>query len=99
MNMRNIIKYSVFVLLAGIVFAEQAEYWRDFKTIIELEEGANLNDLPIKTGIEQTIADDSAEAERQAMQGIYTLHGVKVEGNYEALPRGMYIINGRKVVK
>ncbi|MBQ1773523.1 MAG: hypothetical protein IIZ97_04665 [Prevotella sp.] len=97
--MRNIIKYSDFVLLAGIVFAEQAEYWRDFKTIIELEEGANLNDLPIKTGIEQTIADDSAEAERQAMQGIYTLHGVKVDGNYEALPRGMYIVNGRKAVK
>lgn len=96
----NIMEDAVLYVPQGAKEAyEQAEYWRDFKTIIELEEGANLNDLPIKTGIEQTIADDSADAERQAMQGIYTLHGVKVDGNYEALPRGMYIINGRKVVK
>lgn len=96
----NIMEDAVLYVPKGAKEAyEQAEYWRDFKTIIELEEGANLNDLPIKTGIEQTIADDSAEAERQAMQGIYTLHGVKMDGNYEALPRGMYIINGRKVVK
>lgn len=96
----NIMEDAVLYVPQGAKEAyEQAEYWRDFKAIIELEEGANLNDLPIKTGIEQTIADDGADAERQAMQGIYTLHGVKVDGNYEALPRGMYIINGRKVVK
>ena len=96
----NIMEDAVLYVPKGAKEAyEQAEYWRDFKTIIELEEGTDLNDLPIKTGIEQTITDDSAEAERQAMQGIYTLHGVKVDGNYEALPRGMYIINGRKVVK
>lgn len=96
----NIMEDAVLYVPKGAKEAyEQAEYWRDFKTIIELEEGADLNDLPIKTGIEQTIADDDAKAERQAMQGIYTLHGVKVDGNYEALPRGMYIVNGRKVVK
>ena len=32
-------------------------------------------------------------------QGIYTLSGVKLNGEVEDLPKGIYIINGKKVVK
>ena len=34
-----------------------------------------------------------------AKQGIYTLSGVKLNGEVEDLPKGIYIINGKKVVK
>ncbi len=32
-------------------------------------------------------------------QGIYNLQGVKMQGSLEQLPAGIYIVNGRKVVK
>ena len=32
-------------------------------------------------------------------QGIYTLSGVKLNGKVEDLPKGVYIVNGKKVVK
>lgn len=78
---------------------EQAEYWKDFKTIIELDEDYDLEDLPDVNGIEQVSMDIKDESKRNVMEGIYTLHGVKLDGNYESLPRGTYIINGRKVIK
>ena len=78
---------------------EQAEYWKDFKTIIELDEGYDLDDLPVATAIKQVNTDVHAEPLRPIQEGVYTLHGVKLNGNYESLPRGTYIINGRKVVK
>ena len=34
-----------------------------------------------------------------AKQGIYTLSGVKLDGKIEDLPKGIYIVNGKKVVK
>ena len=34
-----------------------------------------------------------------AKQGIYTLSGVKLNGEVEDLPKGIYIVNGKKVVK
>ena len=32
-------------------------------------------------------------------RGIYTLQGVKMQGDFDSLPAGIYIIDGRKVVK
>ena len=32
-------------------------------------------------------------------QGIYTLSGVKLDGDMKDLPKGVYIVNGKKVVK
>ena len=32
-------------------------------------------------------------------QGIYNLQGVKMQGSLAELPAGIYIVNGRKVVK
>ena len=34
-----------------------------------------------------------------AKQGIYTLSGVKLNSKVEDLPKGIYIVNGKKVVK
>ena len=78
---------------------EQAEYWKDFKTIIELDEDYDLDNLPDVNGIEQVNMEVADDSKRNVMDGVYTLHGVKLDGNYESLPHGMYIINGRKVIK
>jgi len=47
-------------------------------------------------GIQSITTDD-----RQEMQGIYTLTGIKVDGKdtTEGLPAGVYIVNGKKVVQ
>ena len=34
-----------------------------------------------------------------AAQGIYTLSGVRVSNELKNLPKGIYIVNGKKVVK
>ncbi|MFC2651507.1 MAG: peptidase, partial [Alloprevotella tannerae] len=34
-----------------------------------------------------------------ARRGIYTLSGVKLGGEVKDLPKGVYIVNGKKVVK
>ena len=34
-----------------------------------------------------------------AKQGIYTLSGVKLDGEMKDLPKGVYVVNGKKVVK
>ena len=45
------------------------------------------------TGIEAPTADNKAK------QGIYTIGGVKLNGEVRDLPKGIYIVNGKKVVK
>ncbi|WP_377925639.1 peptidase [Alloprevotella tannerae] len=45
------------------------------------------------TGINTPTIDNAAQ------QGIYTISGVKLNGEVEDLPKGIYIINGKKVVK
>ena len=50
-----------------------------------------------------TIADptgiNTPTIDTAAKQGIYTLSGVKLDGKVEDLPKGVYIVNGKKVVK
>ena len=45
------------------------------------------------TGINTLNADTAAK------QGIYTIGGVKLNGEVKDLPKGIYIVNGKKVVK
>ena len=45
------------------------------------------------TAIETPIADN------RAAEGIYTLSGVRLSGELKDLPKGIYIVNGKKVVK
>ena len=50
-----------------------------------------------------TIADptgiNTPTIDTAAKQGIYTLSGVKLDGEVKDLPKGVYIVNGKKVVK
>ncbi|EEX72024.1 hypothetical protein [Alloprevotella tannerae] len=42
---------------------------------------------------------DTPTIDTATKQGIYTLSGAKLDGKVEDLPKGIYIINGKKVVK
>lgn len=44
-------------------------------------------------------AIDTPTANAATKQGIYTLEGMRLRGSLENLPKGMYIVNERKVVK
>lgn len=48
---------------------------------------------PAPNAIETPTADTTAK------QGIYSLSGVRLQGELNNLPKGVYIVNGRKVVK
>lgn len=47
----------------------------------------------IPAGIETPVTDNTC------VQGIYTLSGIRLSGEPEYLPKGVYIVNGKKVVK
>ena len=62
---------------------QQAEYWEDF---------LNIED-DVVTGMESTIAN------KQGKTAIYTLDGKRLNATNAAdLPKGIYIINGKKVM-
>ena len=44
-------------------------------------------------------AIEAPTADNKAKQGIYTIGGVKLNGEVKDLPKGIYIVNGKKVVK
>ena len=48
----------------------------------------------IATGIDMPTAK-----EVEPTQGIYTLQGVRLAGELKDLPKGIYIVNGKKVIK
>ncbi len=48
---------------------------------------------PIPTAIDNVTIDNAAQ------HGIYTLTGIRLKGDFQRLPAGVYIVNGRKVVK
>ena len=61
-------------------------YWENFKNIVELDD-SGVNDITV---------DPSPKS-----KGVYTIDGVKLSANadnIENLPKGIYIINGEKVV-
>lgn len=49
--------------------------------------------VDVMTGI------SSAKADKPAAKGVYNLQGMKLEGNTDNLPKGIYIINGKKILK
>ena len=44
-------------------------------------------------------AIETPTADNTAVEGIYTLSGVRMSGELKDLPKGVYIVNGKKVVK
>ena len=74
-------------------------YWKEeegFYTLFD-ELGNMVTDwvtiTPDPNAIETPTADTTAK------QGIYSLSGVRLQGELNNLPKGVYILNGRKVVK
>ena len=63
--------------------------------------GIALNGAIVKSKV--IIGDPSSihtpTIDNAAKQGIYTLSGVKLNSTVEDLPKGIYIVNGKKVVK
>ncbi len=55
-------------------------------------------DRDIITGIE-TIEPDTTVPDRHFPAGVYNLQGIKVGDTLDGLPRGIYIMNGKKVMK
>ena len=49
------------------------------------------------TGIKGVVAEDVA-TRRPVVEGVYNLSGVKVGNSMENLPKGLYIVNGKKFI-
>ena len=47
------------------------------------------------TGIETVTADNKAVARK----GIYNINGIKMDGEWESMPKGVYVVDGKKMVK
>lgn len=57
-----------------------------------------MDDMTVITGIEAVKAAKAELVEAAAARGVYSLSGVKVANNLNALQKGLYIINGKKYV-
>ena len=47
------------------------------------------------TGIETVTAENKAVARK----GIYNINGIKMDGEWESMPKGVYVVDGKKMVK
>ena len=64
--------------------------------------GIVLNGAIVKSKVvikKDPTAIETPTADNTAVQGIYTLSGVRMSGELKNLPKGVYIVNGKKVVK
>ncbi len=68
----------------------------EYKALLTLRRAAN-NFAGLVTGIQGVSADDIATA-KVAAQGVYNLSGQKVGNSVQGLSKGIYIVNGKKVI-
>ena len=64
--------------------------------------GIVLNGAIVKSKVvikKDPTAIETPTADNTAVEGIYTLSGVRMSGELKDLPKGVYIVNGKKVVK
>ena len=64
--------------------------------------GVVLNGELVKSKVvikKDPTAIETPTADNTAVQGIYTLSGVRMSGELKDLPKGVYVVNGKKVVK
>ena len=85
------------------VIAPAGTYWKECEGIVgELYYSLFGADDKVVTDW-VTIADPTSIhtpiVDTNTKQGIYTLSGVKLNGEMKDLPKGIYIVNGKKVVK
>ena len=71
-------------------------------TFSSSKHGIVLNGEIVKSKVvikKDPTAIETPTADNTAVQGIYTLNGVRMSGELKDLPKGVYIVNGKKVVK
>ena len=64
--------------------------------------GIVLNGAIVKSKVvikKDPTAIETPTADNTAVEGIYTLSGVRMSGELKDLPKGVYVVNGKKVVK
>ena len=83
------------------IIAPKGTYWKEFKGATTYYSLFGEDDKVVTDWV--TIADptgiNTPTIDTAAKQGIYTLSGVKLNGKVEDLPKGVYIVNGKKVMK
>lgn len=90
-------KPSTLIVPKGFIDAyKNADQWKDFSNIVD--------DLSLATQSYKPIYIMDDKVHRDASVDVYNLQGVKVKSQVlykdldEILPKGVYIVNGRKVV-
>ena len=83
------------------IIAPKGTYWKEFKGETTYYSLFGEDDKVVTDWV--TIADptgiNTPTIDTAARSGIYTLSGVKLNGEMKDLPKGVYIVNGKKVVK
>ncbi len=51
------------------------------------------------TGLEEVTTDDASKMEQDVPTGVYNLQGIKVGDSLDGLPKGIYIVGRKKVLK
>lgn len=72
---------------------------KPFRTYIKVAEGAQAAPMAFGVNIEGTVTGiNNATTAATAKEAIYNLQGVRVSGDLKHLTKGVYIVNGQKVV-
>lgn len=82
-------KYDLIILPYGITYVNKDDFWDYGYNDTPLVYSYDVN---IKTGISD-IATDKENGD------IYNLFGVKMNGSFDSLAPGIYIVNGKKIAK
>lgn len=85
------------------IVAPAGAYWKEFQSNNKSYYSLFGTDNKVITDWVTITPDPNAietpTADTIAKQGIYSLSGVRLQGELNNLPKGVYIVNGRKVVK
>lgn len=92
--------------LKNSTFTMTAEQWKEFSTELTAEGTVTLTFTPSKRFfldevkvVAMTTGIQTVDVTPSKVSGVYTLDGRHVGSDFNALPRGLYIVNGKKVVK
>ena len=67
-----------------------------YLTLLEYEDMIKFTKDPSTLGINEVTSD--AQQTAVSRKGIYSINGVRMQGDSKSLPRGLYIVNGKKVI-
>lgn len=83
----------------GTTFSKTTGTVAPFRAYFKSLSLGSATSLGIFSANYQTTAIQIVSSESTNKSGIYTLDGRKLEGDINNLPRGLYIVNGKKIIK